>query len=110
VNEDGSGNSADNPAAAGSAVLMYATGTGPTDPAVLDGEFPGTASSSVAPVRIEIGGEPAEVVYAGAAPGIVAGIIQINVRVPAGVTGTALPVLLQVGTTESQTGITISVQ
>jgi uncharacterized protein (TIGR03437 family) len=33
-------------------------------------------------VSVEIGGRTADVLYAGAAPGLVSGVTQINVRVP----------------------------
>ena len=38
----------------------------------------------VLPVKVSIDNQPADVLYAGAAPGLVQGVIQINVRVPAG--------------------------
>jgi uncharacterized protein (TIGR03437 family) len=34
---------------------------------------------------VTIGGQPATVGYQGAAPGLVAGVMQINAQVPAGV-------------------------
>jgi hypothetical protein len=36
-------------------------------------------------VKVMIGGQPAEVIYSGAAPGLVAGVVQVNARVPAGI-------------------------
>jgi uncharacterized protein (TIGR03437 family) len=36
----------------------------------------------LAPVTVTIGGEPAPIIYAGAAPGLVAGAVQVNVKVP----------------------------
>jgi uncharacterized protein (TIGR03437 family) len=47
---------------------------------------------------VTIGGQPAEVLYAGAAPGLVSGVMQLNVRVPPNAaTGGAVPVVIQVG-------------
>jgi len=34
-------------------------------------------------VRVKVGGEPAEIIYAGAAPHAVEGLLQVNFRVPA---------------------------
>ena len=50
-----------------------------------------------------IGGLSAEVVYAGAAPAAIAGLFQVNVRVPATVrTGDAIPLYLTAGGFSSQ--------
>jgi len=52
-----------------------------------------------------------DIQYAGGAPGAVAGLTQINAQVPASVTpGSAVPLVVQIGTVQSQTGITIAVQ
>ena len=48
--------------------------------------------------------------YAGGAPGEVAGVMQINVQIPSGITpGNAVPVVVQVGNATSQAGVTIAV-
>jgi uncharacterized protein (TIGR03437 family) len=62
-------------------------------------------------VRAQIGGEAAEVLYAGSSPGLVDGVIQVNLRVPAaGQTGGAVPVLLYVGNSTSQSGLTLAIR
>jgi uncharacterized protein (TIGR03437 family) len=80
LNEDGSLNSADHPAKPGSVVAIWATGTGAI--AARDGEIATSAQNyyccSVQAPYVSI----IEVLYAGAAPGMVAGITQINLRVP----------------------------
>jgi uncharacterized protein (TIGR03437 family) len=100
LNQDFSLNSAGNPAAAGSVCVLYATGAGQTNPPGIDGQF---ASNPYAvpelPVTVTVGGIPAIVRYAGAAPTEVAGVLQINFQVPARVAaGGAVPVVVTVGT------------
>ncbi len=113
VNQDGSLNSASNPAKVGSFVSLYATGEGQTTPNGVDGKI---ASGTVLPapvarVTVTIGGQSALVTYAGAAPTQIAGLMQINAQIPAGIpVGNAVPVTVQVGTTAAQTGVTIAVQ
>jgi uncharacterized protein (TIGR03437 family) len=84
LNEDGTENSAENPAKRGSIITFWATGLGTMEPAVGDGAVASNESLSkiVAPLRVGFFGWPAEVLYAGSAPGLVAGVVQINVRVP----------------------------
>jgi uncharacterized protein (TIGR03437 family) len=84
---------------AGSVVTFYATGAGQTFPAGVDGSITsGLASSSpLLPVKVFIDGQNAEVVYAGAAPNMVAGVLQLNVRVPETISGDDLQVIVKVG-------------
>jgi uncharacterized protein (TIGR03437 family) len=111
-NQDGSLNSAANPAARGSIVVLFATGEGQTAPAGVDGKLAlDTYPKPVLSVKVSIGGADAGVVYAGAAPTLVAGVMQVNVRVPDSVTpGNAVPVVVTVGTFASRSGATLAVQ
>lgn len=112
LNEDGSLNSADKPAAPGSVIVLYATGGGAMNPPLEDGAVVSaeTLPRPLLPVVVRIGGQPAEVLYAGAAPGLIAGVLQINARVPPTARpGTAVPVQLQVGDVSSPTGVTLAV-
>ena len=77
LNQDNSGNSAANPAAAGSILQIFATGI-PTGASVTANI--GTATNLVP-------------VYAGAAPGL-DGVQQVNVAVPSGLTGSTAPLTL----------------
>ena len=62
------------------------------------------------PVSLTIAGIPAEILYAGSAPGFV-GLMQINARIPAGfVPPGDLPVVLRVGPYQSSAGVTLAVQ
>jgi len=112
VNEDGTINSAANPAARGSVVSLYATGAGQTNPTSIDGEIGGSVLPQVAlGVSATIGNVTEPASYAGGGQTLVAGGIQINVAVPANVTpGTAVPVMITVGTVGSQTGVTMAVK
>ena len=112
VNQDGSSNSA-SPAASGSVLTLYATGEGISLPAGADGrQIPANAvPKPVQQVSVTIGGVPATVEYAGGSPGSVVGLLQVNVRVPAGVTsGPAVPVVLRVDTTPSRDGVTVAIR
>jgi uncharacterized protein (TIGR03437 family) len=108
LNQDGTFNSV-TPAAAESVVVLFGTGEGRTAPAVTDGTVVDGIVRPVLPVTVTIGGRAAEVLYAGAAPGQVAGLFQINVKLPAGLTG-RVPVVVTVGGTASQSGLTLSVE
>src|ERR1035441_6061887 len=113
LNQDGSPNSPLDPAAPGSAITLLATGAGQWLPAGVDGAIVGAGElpRPILPVHALVGGQPAEVQYAGAAPGIVEGVIQVNLLIPAASqTGAAVPLLLQVGNSTSQPGITLAIQ
>jgi hypothetical protein len=114
-------NSLTNEAAAGEVISLYATGAGLTNPSEVDGKIIGVDVLPVPrlPVSVRIGGVDAEVLYAGAAPLLVSGVLQVNVRVPAysttastGLTyrTTLAPVVLTVGTTQSMAGVYLPVR
>ena len=99
----------------GSVIALYGTGEGQTTPNGVDGTIvPGQAYSQQT-ITATVGGLPAVVTYAGAAPQEVAGVMQVNVQIPAQVTpGNAVPVVIQVlnsviGTDSSQSTATIAV-
>ncbi len=82
LNEDGTPNSQQNPAKPGSIVTIFATGTGATywsDGLIVQASF---ARGPNLPVSVLVGNESLEVVYAGDAPGLVEGVMQINFRLP----------------------------
>ena len=111
LNQDTSVNSAANPADRSTIVSIFATGEGAMDSAVVDGAIsaPPLAHPTL-PVSVRIGGLAAEVDYAGAAPGLVAGAFQVNARIPAGVTPGDAAVFVTVGNATSQPGITVHVR
>jgi uncharacterized protein (TIGR03437 family) len=117
LNYDAAGNPSYNaaatPAARGLVVAVYMTGEG-IAPTSFDGGVAPTNGSGlfkpVVPVTATIGGIPATVEYYGSAPGIIYGVMQVNIRVPANApTGPAVPIVINVGNTSSQTGVTLAV-
>lgn len=108
-NEDGTVNSATSPARAGSVIATYATGFGRLDPPALDGQISAPPlGQPVLPVSAEIGGIATQALYAGAAPGLVSGAIQVNLRVPE-VPGGMSPVIVRVGDRRTQSEVFIHV-
>jgi uncharacterized protein (TIGR03437 family) len=92
-NQDGTINSAANPAPRGSVIALYGTGEG----------------VSGAPVSAQIGGFLAEVLYAGPVAGF-PGLLQVNATIPAGYIAPGnLSVTITVGQASSQPGVTIAV-
>jgi uncharacterized protein (TIGR03437 family) len=106
------------PAAAGSILAVYGTGGGLTSPGGIDGTFNSsvqlmpllnwTPGSKV--VTATIGGVPATVTFAGAAPSLITGVWQINVQVPTGLgTGPQLLVFTIDGQ-QTQSNVTVALQ
>jgi uncharacterized protein (TIGR03437 family) len=104
--------SASNAAPRGTAVIIYATGGGLTTPTSVTGAVaPQTPLLLTnAPVTVTIGGIAATVSYAGSAPGLVEGVLQINAVIPASISAGSQPILVTVGGNTSQNGVTIPVQ
>jgi uncharacterized protein (TIGR03437 family) len=85
VNQDGTLNSPQNPAPPGSIISLFGTGGGQTMPASIEGQVtPLGLRPLVNQPQVQIAGlGPAlSVQYAGAAPGLVSGVVQINVTLP----------------------------
>jgi uncharacterized protein (TIGR03437 family) len=99
-------------AAKGGVVVLYATGEGVPSPASTDGRIVTSATLLPNPaLAVQIGGTTATVLYAGGVVGLVSGIIQINVRIPATITATkATPIVLTVNGLSSPPGTTIGVK
>jgi uncharacterized protein (TIGR03437 family) len=114
LNQDTSVNTSGNPAARLSVIAIYCTGGGVTTPASADGEVIGgdlRHLTQTPVVTVTIGGMNAAVQYAGAVPGAVAGLTQINAEVPAGLTpALALPVIVKIGDFTSTGSVTVSVK
>ncbi len=94
INEDGTLNSASNPAARGSIISLYGTGLG------VNGQ----------PVAAQISGNPSDVLYAGSVAGE-PGLFQVNARVPGGfVSPGIVSATVNVGQATSQGGVTIAIK
>jgi uncharacterized protein (TIGR03437 family) len=110
-NQDSTPNGPSHRAAKGSAIVIFATGAGLTFPASVDGIIAGASPPKpVLPVTAAVGGQPAQVSYAGGAPFEINGILQVNIVIPASAqSGPAIPISIQVGTAQSQGGVTIAI-
>ena len=87
------------------------TGEGNTNPPGTDGAITANATTvPVLPIAVMIGGQPATVVFKGEAPGIVAGVLQLNVMVPPTVTSGPNQVSVTIGSNTSQANLTVAVQ
>jgi len=105
INANGTVNTAANRATPGNYISVYVTGFGPYAPVGANGlmtlQFPVTAT---------VGGLPATVLYAGAAPTETSGLQQINIGVPAGATaGISVPLVLTVDGVSTPANITVAI-
>jgi len=118
LNQDYSLNTQNNPAAIGTVVQIFLTGEGLTTPAQTSGAVTPVNASGAGPitpapqqaVSVMIGGQPANLEFAGEAPYFVAGVLQVNARVPATASSGANSITVEVGTQISQSGVTVWVQ
>ena len=105
--------SAANPVSAGAIIQVFATGQGQTSPGGVDGLIEPLTLPLPVPllaVGATIGGIGANIQYVGAAPRQVAGALQINLIVPAGLPSGPAPLFLMIGQNGSQSGITVAIQ
>jgi uncharacterized protein (TIGR03437 family) len=112
VDANGTANSTDHPAHPDSTVVLWLTGEGVTDPPGVDGRLAlDVLPAPVANVYVEIGGLQAKTEYAGAAPTMMPGLMQINAHLDRNVPpGDAVPVRVRIGNNWSQTNVTLVVR
>jgi uncharacterized protein (TIGR03437 family) len=117
LNQTGCCNSESNPSPRGSIASLYATGAGQTSPVGVDGYVVPTlkkVEDYATPrqnVQVTLGGKSAEVLYAGAAPHFVAGLLEVNFRIPLDAPlGSAVPLVLTVGNAASSVQVTMAVR
>lgn len=106
INQDQSVNT---PAPADGVVALFGTGGGWLSGAV-DGAMARTTISLGSAVRVSIAGRDAPVLYAGAAPGLINGAIQINVQIPADAPSGLAPITVNVNGQTSPAGATIEIR
>jgi uncharacterized protein (TIGR03437 family) len=88
VNQDGTINSQSSPASPGSVVALWGTGFGPLDSACATGGLNPPEAAELAPgysaifEQYNVIFEDAPVVYAGSAPTLLCGVVQINIQIP----------------------------
>jgi uncharacterized protein (TIGR03437 family) len=106
LNGDLTPHTAATPIPAGGYVILYMTGSGPVTPPLADGTAAPSSPLSIinATVQVTIGGKLAQVTYQGAAPGF-AGLEQLNVIVPSGLTPGDQPVFLTINGQPSNAGV-----
>jgi uncharacterized protein (TIGR03437 family) len=106
--------SASNPVSGGAVIQIFATGQGATSPTGVDGLIEPLTLPLPAPLLspgVTIGGVTATIQYAGAAPGLVAGALQVNAYIPDGLpSGPAALVVSFGGVDYSQAGITVAIK
>lgn len=111
LNDDYSVNSSSNPAARGSVLQVYATGFGVLNPLPPDGQIATVLATPGSSVTATIEGVAADVIYAGAAPGLINGAIQVNVQVPNNVNpNLAAAISVSMGGFTTQPGVTVSIR
>jgi len=82
-------------------IVLWGTGFGPATPPVAAGWIFSGASALANAVTATIGGQPAIVEFAGV---VGAGLVQINVQIPASINNGDAAVVLSVGGVETQPG------
>jgi uncharacterized protein (TIGR03437 family) len=112
LNQDFSLNSAANPAARGSVISLFGTGEGLDSPQLLWGDLSISTpfSTPVGAVQVTIGGQPAEVTYAGTAPLAPIGIFQVNAKIPAAVPPGTAAVTVSIGGIATTRLVTVAVR
>lgn len=124
LNADNSTNGPNNPAAKGSVVVIYMTGEGATNPPGVTGKVncPSGSACTIAQLPVPLlkvsvtlidstnTRYPADFIYAGAAPGFVSGVMQVNAVIPPNVPSGDLQLVVAVGGNTSQSGVTVSVK
>ena len=109
-------NGPNNPEPRGGYVVLFVTGEGQTSPPGISrtittvAETPPLTPTPLAPVEVRINGQSASISFVGEAPGLVSGVLQLNVQVPLTISPGNVPVQVVIGGNTSQNGVTVTVQ
>ncbi|MCX6613035.1 MAG: putative Ig domain-containing protein, partial [Acidobacteria bacterium] len=110
LNQNGSVNTQSNRAARESVIVLYATGAGAMTPAGQAGRVAGGTSSLNQQTLVTINGAPATVLYSGNAPGLVEGVVQINVKLPLNTVPGQNSISVQIGAAATTSNVTVWVE
>jgi len=123
LNQNNSFNGPGSGALKGSVISIYATGEGQINPPGVTGSVTSSTPPYPKPVATPVtlvfvvpgpGGTtvnvPATITYAGEAPALVSGVLQVNAVVPASVPSGANTIVLTVGANSSPSVVTVQVQ
>jgi uncharacterized protein (TIGR03437 family) len=95
------------PAKPGETILLFATGFGPTSPAIVSGQLQNGASNLTSTATVTIGGVDVTPSFAGLSA---TGLYQFNVKVPDSAPNGDVPVVATINGVSTQSNIFISVQ
>lgn len=109
LNQNGSLNTPQNGAFQGEVVVAYLTGGGMMQVMGQTGAIADRATLTTAPAQVTVCGIVAETLYAGNAPGLVEGVVQVNFKVPVTAPRGACEVRVKFGEAVSPAGVTLSV-
>jgi uncharacterized protein (TIGR03437 family) len=108
-NQDYSVNTPSNPAAGGSVIIAYLTGSGPVSPTVSDGVPTPTDTlvKATSAYSATIGSAAAEVQFTGLTPSFI-GLVQMNILVPSGLAPGSYPLTVTIdGQTSNSANISV---
>ena len=95
----------------GSAISVYGTGGGVTTPLGVTGAVtPAILYPLTARVTAFIGGQPAQVLYSGGAPGLLSGALQVNILIPIDAPTGNQPLVILVNGVPTQANATVSIK
>ena len=109
-------NGPSSPEPRGGTVVLFVTGEGQTVPSGVTGKVttvsltPPLTPVPQLPVSVLIDGQPSTVAFAGEAPGLVSGVMQLNVQIPATARSGSVPIQVIVGASTSPPVVTVAVK
>jgi uncharacterized protein (TIGR03437 family) len=116
LNDDGTANGPIRPQRRGGVAVLYMTGQGQTNPPGVSGRITTVSETSpltpqpMARVEVRINGQSAPVLFSGEAPGLVSGVMQLNVQIPMTISPGRVPVQAFFSGVPSQEGVTVMVE